>query len=99
MHAETLTLWAGRLWETDDPYPLLASVWEADPLPGEGLWLPAAVLRIPRDPQAFAPWNEAVRQGYATLDNALDGAGSPASATACSTRARPGCGIAIPSTR
>ncbi len=76
-HAETLTLWVGRLWETDDPYPLLASFWEADPLPGAGLWLPAGVLHL-RDPQAFAPWNEAVRQGHATLDDALDGAGSPA---------------------
>ncbi len=70
-------MWAGRLWETDDPYPLLASFWEADPLPGAGLWLPAAVLHL-RDPQAFAPWNDAVCQGYATLDDALDGAGSPA---------------------
>ncbi len=25
-HGETLTLWVGRLWETDDPYPLLAKV-------------------------------------------------------------------------
>ncbi len=76
-HRQTLTLWAGRLWETDDPYPLLEAFWEADPLPGAGLWLPAAVLHL-RDPQAFAPWNEAVRQGYAALDDALDGAGSPA---------------------
>ena len=44
------------------------------PLPGAGLWLPAAVLHL-RDPQRFAPWGEAVRQGYATLDDALDGAG------------------------
>ena len=76
-HAETLTLWAGRLWEAEDPYPLLASFWEADPIPGAGLWLPAAILHL-RDPQAFAPWGEAVRQGYATLDDALDGAGPPA---------------------
>ncbi len=76
-HGETLTLWVGRLWETDDPYPLLARFWEADPLPGAGLWLPAAVLHL-RDPQAFAPWDDVVHQGYATLDDALDGAGSTA---------------------
>ena len=74
---ETLTLWAGRLWEADDPYPILASFWEADPLPGAGLWLPAAVLHL-RDPQRFAPWGEAARRGYATLDDALDAAGSAA---------------------
>ncbi len=56
---------------------MLASFWEADPLRGGALWLPAAVLHL-RDPQAFAPWNDAIRQGYATLDDALDGAGSPA---------------------
>ncbi len=28
-----------------------------------------------RDPQRFAPWGEAVRQGYAALDDALDTAG------------------------
>ena len=76
-HAETLTLWVGRLWEADDGYPLLAWFWEADPLPGAGLWLPAAVLHL-RDPQTFTPWNDAVRQGYAALDDALDGAGSTA---------------------
>ena len=76
-HAEALTLWAGRLWEAEDPYPLLASFWEADPLPGAGLWLPAAVLHL-RDPQRFAPWSDAVRQGYAALDDALDGAASAA---------------------
>ena len=76
-HGETLTLWAGRLWEADDPYPILASFWEADPLPGAGLWLPAAVLHL-RDPQRFAPWGEAARRGYATLDDALDAAGSAA---------------------
>ena len=56
---------------------MLASFWEADPLRGGGLWLPAAVLHL-RDPQTFNPWNDAVRQGYATLDDALDGAGSSA---------------------
>jgi 5-methylcytosine-specific restriction enzyme B len=76
-HGETLTLWVGRFWETDDPYPLLARFWEADPLPGAGSWLPAAVLHL-RDPQAFASWGDLVRQGYAPLDDALDGAGSTA---------------------
>ncbi|HVS39923.1 MAG TPA: DUF2461 family protein [Gemmataceae bacterium] len=76
-HAETLTLWVGRLWETDDPYPLLASFWDADPLPGAGLWLPAAALHL-RDPQAFAPWNDVLRRGCAALDDSLDGAASTA---------------------
>src|SRR5205823_8523189 len=53
------------------------SFWDADPIPGAGLWLPAAVLHL-RDPQAFAPWGDAVRRGYATLDDALDAAGPPA---------------------
>ncbi len=68
--AETLTLWVGRLWETDDPYRTLADFWAADPIPGAGLWLPAAVLHL-RDPQNFAPWDEAVRAGYAPLDDSL----------------------------
>ena len=76
-HGEKLTLWAGRLWEADDPYPILEAFWQADPLPGAGLWLPAAVLHL-RDPQRFAPWGEAVRRGYAALDDALDGAASAA---------------------
>jgi 5-methylcytosine-specific restriction protein B len=77
LHAETLTLWVGRLWETDDPYPLLAEFWSEDPLPGAGLWLPAAVLHL-RDPQNFAPWDEEVRQGYAGLDDSAGGAEPPA---------------------
>ena len=76
-HGETLTLWVGRLWEADDPYPFLAAFWAADPLPGAGLWLPAAVLHL-RDPQQFAPWDEAVRRGYAALDDAIEGAASAA---------------------
>ena len=43
-HGETLTLWVGRLWESDEPYRTLAAFWAAEPLPGAGLWLPAAVL-------------------------------------------------------
>jgi MoxR-like ATPase/uncharacterized protein (DUF2461 family) len=65
-HGETLTLWVGRLWESDDPYGVLTRFWDEEPLPG-GLWLPAAVLHL-RDAQHFAPWNENVRAGYAVLD-------------------------------
>ena len=71
-HAETLTLWVGRLWESDDPYRTLAAFWNADPLPGAGLWLPAAVLHL-RDPQNFAPWDEAIRAAYAALDDSAGG--------------------------
>lgn len=67
-HGETLTLWVGRLWEADDPYATLHAFWEADPLPGAGIWLPAAVLHL-RDAQRYQPWNEAVRRGYALLDD------------------------------
>jgi hypothetical protein len=76
-HGEALTLWVGRLWEADDPYPVLAAFWDADPLPGAGLWLPAAVLHL-RDPQRFAPWDEDTRRGYATLADAADAALPPA---------------------
>jgi MoxR-like ATPase/uncharacterized protein (DUF2461 family) len=75
--AETLTLWVGRLWETDDPYRTLAAFWAAEPLPGAGLWLPAAVLHL-RDPQNFAPWNEDIRAAYATLDDSDGGDEAPA---------------------
>ncbi len=67
-HGETLTLWVGRLWESEDPYRTLAAFWAAEPLPGAGLWLPAAVLHL-RDPQNFAPWGEDIRAAYATLDD------------------------------
>jgi hypothetical protein len=67
-HADALTLWVGRLWESDDPYRTLAAFWAAEPLPGAGLWLPAAVLHL-RDPQSFAPWDEATRAAYAALDD------------------------------
>jgi uncharacterized protein (DUF2461 family) len=75
-HAETLTDWARRLLEADDPYPLLAEFWREDPLPGAGLWLPAAVLHL-RDPQRFGPWDENVRLGYAVLDDG-DAGSAPA---------------------
>jgi 5-methylcytosine-specific restriction protein B len=67
-HAETLTLWVGRLWESDDPYRMLAAFWAAEPLPGAGLWLPAAVMHL-RDPQHFAPWGEDIRSAYSALDD------------------------------
>jgi 5-methylcytosine-specific restriction protein B len=67
-HAETLTLWVGRLWESDDPYRTLTALWSAEPLPGAGLWLPAAVLHL-RDPQNFAPWGEDIRAAFALLDD------------------------------
>jgi hypothetical protein len=70
---EALTLWAGRLWAADDPYPVLAELWQASPLPGAGLWLPAAALHL-RDPQRYHPYNEDVRRGYATLDDSAGGA-------------------------
>ncbi len=97
-HGETLTLWAGRLWEADDPYPILAAFWEADPLPGAGLWLPTAVLHL-RDPQQPSRvGREPCRQGYAPLldDAARHTAGPvlPPSSTGCSTRAWPGCTLA-----
>jgi uncharacterized protein (DUF2461 family) len=75
-HAEALAFWVGKLWQADDPYPLLAEFWAEDPLPGAGLWLPAAVLHL-RDPQRFAPWDENVRRGYAALDDS-DAGGAPA---------------------
>jgi 5-methylcytosine-specific restriction protein B len=75
-HAETLTLWVERLWKAEDPYPLLAEFWTDDPLPGAGLWLPAAVLHL-RDPQRFGPWDETARLGYAALDDS-DPGDSPA---------------------
>ena len=68
---ETLTLWAGRLWEADDPYPLLERFWAEDPLPAAGLWLPAAVLHL-RDAQVYQPWNDAVRAGFALLDDSAE---------------------------
>ena len=74
-HGDDLTLWCGRFWESDDPYTHLTAFWQADPLPGAGLWLPAAVLHL-RDAQRFGPWNDTLRQGYAALDD--DTGGPPA---------------------
>lgn len=70
-HGETLALWIGRLWECDDAYEMLARFWQADSIPGAGLWLPAAVLHL-RDPEQFALWDETSRRAYAALDDSLD---------------------------
>ena len=70
-HGELLTLWVGRLWEADDPQPLLDAFWVADPVPGAGLWLPAAVLHL-KDAQLYQPWNDSVRAGFALLDDSAD---------------------------
>jgi 5-methylcytosine-specific restriction enzyme B len=69
--AETLTLWVGRLWEADAPYEMLEVFWRADPIPGAGLWLPAAVLHL-KDPHRFHAWDEVARQGYAVLADGGD---------------------------
>jgi hypothetical protein len=74
---EALTLWVGRLWEAEDPHEILESFWRADPVPGAGLWLPAAVLHL-RAPQRFQPWDDAARRGYAALAGGADAAGTPA---------------------
>jgi hypothetical protein len=76
-HGEELTLWLGRLWESDDPYPLLAQLWAGDLLPGAGLWLGAAALHL-RDPQRFAAYAEEQRQGLALLDDGIDPGDPPA---------------------
>src|SRR5262249_53113015 len=75
-YAEMLALWGGRLWEADDPYEVLEAFGRADPVPGAGLWLPAAVLHL-KQPEQFAPWDDTSRQGYALLDDGADG-GEPA---------------------
>jgi len=72
-----LVLWVERLWQAEEPAPVLAEFWREDPLPAAGLWLPAAVLHL-RDPQRFSPWNEEMRQGLALLDDSLSLALAPA---------------------
>jgi MoxR-like ATPase len=74
---EALTLWVGRLWEADDPDEVLSAFWARDPIPGAGLWLPAAVLHL-KDPRRCLPWGEEVRQGYALLDDSADLGDPPA---------------------
>ena len=75
--ADALALWVGRLWEAEDPFTALEAFWRADPIPGAGLWLPAAVLVL-RDPECFFPWDDASRQGYALVDDSTDFGGTPA---------------------
>jgi MoxR-like ATPase len=75
-HAEWLLIWVGRLWECDDPYPLLAAFWVEEPIPGAGLWLPAAVLHL-RDPQRFIPFGDLIRQGLAKIDDGVDPGDAP----------------------
>ena len=65
---QELTRWVGRLWEADDPWEILEAFWRTDPLPGAGLWLPAAVLHLKQPARCF-PWDEASRQGLARLDD------------------------------
>jgi hypothetical protein len=69
-HVEALVLWVGRLWETAEVAlpTVLEAFWQAEPIPGAGLWLPPAVLHL-RDPQQFPTWSEVCRAGYATLDD------------------------------
>jgi MoxR-like ATPase len=76
-HAENLAVWIGRLWEADEPYELLERFWSADPIPGAGLWLPAAILHL-RDPHQFQPWDDAARRGYACLHDHAELGAPPA---------------------
>jgi MoxR-like ATPase len=74
-HAEAVVSWVGRLWKAEDPYEVLEAFWRSDPIPGAGLWLPAAVAHL-KDPRQFHPWDERTRQGYTALDGSADlGAG------------------------
>lgn len=78
-HGETLLSWARQLWE-GSPATLsrrLQSFWQSDPLPGAGLWLPAALLHL-RDPLQYRIWNEPVRKGYALIDDAVAFVNDPA---------------------
>jgi 5-methylcytosine-specific restriction protein B len=63
--------WVGWLWRSDDPLAVLETFAQADPLPGAGLTVAAAVLHL-RSPRDYPPWDEAARQGVALLDDALD---------------------------
>jgi MoxR-like ATPase len=64
-----LAAWLGRLRDAADPFAVLAEFWRAQPVSGAGLWLPAAALHL-RDPYQFPAWPDAVRQGFALLDDA-----------------------------
>jgi hypothetical protein len=69
--------WVGRLWHAEEPFDALAEFWQADPLPAAGLWLPAAVLHL-KAPGRCPPWGDALRAGFARLDDAADPGPSPA---------------------
>jgi hypothetical protein len=73
---KAVTLWVGRLWEAKDPYETLAGFWDADPVPGAGLWLPTAVLHL-KDARRFHVWDDTARQGYAVLGEGVE-LGGPA---------------------
>jgi 5-methylcytosine-specific restriction protein B len=66
-HSEKTAFWISRLWEAEEPSTVMDDFCRADPIPGAGLWLSAAVLHL-RDPQRFQPWNDLSRQGLALLD-------------------------------
>jgi uncharacterized protein (DUF2461 family) len=70
-HGEELTLWIGRLWENSDHLDILERFWQSDPLPGAGLWLPAAVSHL-KDPQSYPLWNDAIRAGLARIDDSAN---------------------------
>lgn len=69
-HGDLLTLWFGRLWESDEPYSLLNRYLAEEPLPCSGLALPTSVLHL-RDPQQYLPWLRTIREGYIQLDDSL----------------------------
>lgn len=73
--ADPLRLWIGRLWQADDAYAILEEFWSAAPLVSAGLWLAPAVLHL-KEPGRFQPFGDAVRQGYAMLDDSMELAGS-----------------------
>src|SRR5262249_62383102 len=75
--AQALTGWVGRLFQSDDPYSVLAEFWQSDPVPAAGLWLPAAVLHL-RDAQQFVPFCDPVRQGLARPHGGIHSAEPPA---------------------
>jgi uncharacterized protein (DUF2461 family) len=77
IHDEALIEWAGRLWATADPFPILAEYWQTATLLGGGSRLPAAVLHL-RDPRQFPLWDDDARRGLAVLDDGYDPASPPA---------------------
>ncbi len=59
------------LWRSDDPYSVLETFWQAEPIAGVGPWLPTALLHL-RDPQQFLPFSDPIHRGIAAIDDALD---------------------------